>query len=124
MSFESSYYLLENLIVKEKQLRLVSKKIKSLYESGGIFPFYINNSELAVKFMKEYNMKIYVKYEIYKKLDYFESIHTLDLSGCKSLTDISPIRNLKTVHTLDLSGCERLTDISPISNLKIKNLIK
>jgi len=42
------------------------------------------------------------------------SLHTLDLSGCKALTDISALGGCGSLHKLDLSGCKALTDISAL----------
>ena len=41
--------------------------------------------------------------------------HTLDLSGCDELEDVSALGN---VHTLDLSGCDQLVDISALRNVQ------
>jgi hypothetical protein len=42
------------------------------------------------------------------------SVSKLDLSGCKSLTDISPLQNAKY---LDLTGCCGVTDVSMLGNV-------
>ena len=46
------------------------------------------------------------------RLDRCGSLHTLTLSGCAALTDISGLGQCGSLHTLDLSGCSELTDIS------------
>lgn len=41
-------------------------------------------------------------------------VHTLYLSDCHGITDVSALGN---VHTLDLSGCQGITDVSALGNV-------
>ena len=43
------------------------------------------------------------------------SLQTLNLRGCKSLTDVSGLSGLPGLQPLNLSGCKSLTDVSPLS---------
>ncbi|NBS59756.1 MAG: hypothetical protein EBS65_22515 [Betaproteobacteria bacterium] len=45
-------------------------------------------------------------------------MHTLDLSYCNNITDVSMLGNL---HTLDLTGCDNITDVSMLD--KVHTLI-
>ena len=45
-------------------------------------------------------------------------VHTLYLSNCKQLTDVSALGG---VHTLSLTGCGQLTDVSALGGVVIYN---
>ena len=47
----------------------------------------------------------------------FTQLTSLNLDECKSLTDLSPVANLTQLTNLDLLSCESLTDLSPVANL-------
>ena len=43
------------------------------------------------------------------------SLHTLDLSWCSRVTDVSALAGCASLHTLDLSWCSRVTDVSALA---------
>ena len=48
-----------------------------------------------------------------------KNVHTLNLSGCYGLTDVSALGN---VHTLNLSYCTGITDVSALGNVHTLDL--
>ena len=42
------------------------------------------------------------------------NLHTLNISFCNKITDVSMLGNL---HTLDISQCDKITDVSMLSKL-------
>jgi hypothetical protein len=49
-----------------------------------------------------------------ENVDSLAGAHTLNLSGCKSITDVSALGG---VHTLDLSWCDGITDVSALGGV-------
>ncbi|VTR92893.1 leucine-rich repeat : Leucine-rich repeat protein, putative OS=Trypanosoma vivax (strain Y486) GN=TvY486_0039050 PE=4 SV=1: LRR_7: Ras [Gemmata massiliana] len=48
----------------------------------------------------------------------FTWLTTLSLSGCKSVADLEPLRELRALTTLKLSWCESVTDLEPLRELR------
>ncbi len=46
------------------------------------------------------------------------NVISLDLSGCTTLTDLTPLRRLIKLESLALTGCTKIADISPLEELK------
>ena len=44
-----------------------------------------------------------------------KSLHTLDLTGCYRVTDVSALGKCESLHTLDLTGCYRVTNVSALA---------
>ena len=49
-------------------------------------------------------------------------LHTLDLSRCQGVRDVSALAGCATLHTLDLLGCRGVTDVSalPLHTLDVR----
>ncbi|MFO0951649.1 MAG: COR domain-containing protein [Isosphaeraceae bacterium] len=54
-------------------------------------------------------------------LEKLTALRTLDLSGCKSLTDLSALEKLTALNSLNLSYCKSLTDLSALEKLTALN---
>jgi hypothetical protein len=44
------------------------------------------------------------------------SLQTLNLGGCKQLTDLSQLASLSSLQSLNIFGCDQLTDLSRFKN--------
>ena len=84
----------------------------------------IKRSEKSLELASNFNKSIKLKFNSSKNntISYFPNIwniHTLNLSYCKLLSDVSKLGN---IHTLDLSGCKILKDVSMLGKVKHLNL--
>ena len=43
-------------------------------------------------------------------LAYLSGIHTLEMRGCKLVTDAAGLAHLSGIHTLEMRNCKQLTD--------------
>ena len=69
-----------------------------------------------LKINKIYSFEYYDnKIQISKNL----KVHTIDLSWCEKITDVSA---LGSVHTLNLSGCHKIENVSALGNVHNLNL--
>src|ERR1700689_3726629 len=55
-----------------------------------------------------------IKIRVNKNSKIIRHIHTLYMSGCTGITDLSPI---KGIHTLYMSYCTQIIDLSPIKGI-------
>ena len=46
-----------------------------------------------------------------------QSVHTLELTQCRQITDISALANIRNLRTLTLSQCGQLTDVSALGKI-------
>ena len=69
------------------------------------------------------NINIHTLYLSYcrriKDVSNLGNLHTLDLSNCDQISDVS---NLGNLHTLILKGCYKLEDVSMLGNLNTLNI--
>jgi hypothetical protein len=102
-----------------KRLNFICKDVN--YYGKNVYD--IKRSEKSLELASNFNKSIKLKFNSSKNntISYFPNIwniHTLNLSCCKLLSDVSKLGN---IHTLDLSGCENITDVSMLR--KVKHLI-
>jgi Leucine-rich repeat (LRR) protein len=98
--------------------------------------FLINNTEHLLRVKTSATEKDYVQMDKFPELQIidfrsglnehltninllsaFKNLSTLDLSDCKSLSDLIPLSGLTNLSTLDLSRCESLSDLTPLTGL-------
>ncbi len=88
---------------------------------NNVFDFERQKNE-AIKLSNiGYKVGVYLSYSNISNFDILElcNVHTLDLCGCKNISDVSMLGN---VHTLYLSYCKNITDISKLGNVHTLDL--
>jgi hypothetical protein len=103
-----------------KRLNFICKDVN--YYDKNVYD--IKRSEKSLELASNFNKSIKIKFNSSKNntISYFPNIwniHTLNLSCCKLLSDVS---KLGKVHTLNLSYCDGVTDVSKLVNVHILNL--
>jgi hypothetical protein len=82
-----------------------------LRNSFGLKQLPKNISNLCISAFSVENLKFF------NDLKYFDNLKSLSFTDCKSLKDITLVKNLINLQSLDLSNCTSLVDISVLSKL-------
>jgi internalin A len=51
------------------------------------------------------------------ELERLTALQSLNLAGCRQLTDLSQLASLSSLQSLNIFGCDQLTDLSPLASL-------